>query len=298
MIKWLRSTRLGLVALVATALFGVCAATAQTNLVTAVRDGGGNLKLISWTDKGIRLNAQGVSAGAVSLISSVRLGPSEQMVTAVRDGNGNLKLIAWKVPSNGQIERRQSGQAGAVTRIAACSNPAGDRVITAVRDGGGNLKVIAWAVTPDGVISRLPGEGTAGAVDTISATFVGSSGTLLTTAVRDGRGNLKIISWRLAPSGQVTQLDEASAGAVSEISAIALAATRLVTAVRDGGGNLKVIAWNVDANGKVTRGKEAQAGSATQIIAFPLFLQRLGTAVRDAGGNLKVISWEVLPTTN
>jgi hypothetical protein len=282
-------------AFVIMALLGAGAATAQISLVTAVRDGGGNLKLISWNDNGIRLNGEGATAGAVSLISAARLGSSERMVTAVSDGAGNLKVIVWRVPSNGQIQRRQSGQAGAVSRISAASNPAGDRLVTAVRDGGGNLKVIVWAVTPQGAISRLPGDGAAGAVDNISATFVGSSGTLLATAVRDGAGNLKIITWRIAASGQATRLKDASAGAVSEISAIALGA-RLVTAVCDGGGNLKLIAWDVDANGGITRGDDAQAGAATRITTFPLFGSRLVTAVRDGDGNLKVISWQVPPS--
>ncbi|MFL6259924.1 MAG: hypothetical protein ACJ76Y_09455 [Thermoanaerobaculia bacterium] len=292
-------------ALVIMALLGAGAAAAQTSLVTAVRDGGGNLKLISWNDNGIRLNAEGASAGAVSLISAARLGNSEQMATAVRDGDGNLKVIVWRVPFNGQIERRTSGQAGAVSRISAASNPTGDRLVTAVRDGSGNLKVIVWAVTPQGSISRLPGDGLAGAVSitlgalpldhVISATFVGSSGTLLATAVRDGGGNLKIITWRIASSGQVTRLKDISAGAVSEISAIALG-TRLVTAVSDGGGNLKLIAWGVDANGGITRGDDAQAGAATQITTFPLSGPQLVTAVRDGGGNLKVISWKVPPS--
>ena len=285
------------------ALLGAGAATAQASLVTAVRDGGGNLKLISWNDNGIRLNGEGAAAGAVSLISAARLGNSERMVTAVRDGDGNLKVIVWRVPFNGQIERRASGQAGAVSRISVASSPTGDRVVTAVRDGSGNLKVIAWAVTSQGAINRL-GDGSAGAVNVtlgvlsldqvISATFVGSSGTLLATAVRDGGGNLKIITWRVSSNGQVTRLKDASAGAVSEISAVALGG-RLVTAVRDGGGNLKLIAWDVAANGGITRRDDAQAGAATQITTFPLFGSRLVTAVRDGGGNLKVISWNVPP---
>ncbi|HEX5705328.1 MAG TPA: hypothetical protein VFX97_19165 [Pyrinomonadaceae bacterium] len=271
-------------------------APAQTKLVTAVRDGSGDLKLISWTEAGVRLNGPGASAGSVSQVSAVRVGLSNRMVTAVRDGGGNLKVIAWRVPFNGQIARLQDGQAGAVSSISAVSVPTGDRIVTAVRDGGGDLKVIVWNVSPAGVVNRMPGEGQAGAVSVISSAFIGTSGTILATAVRDGSGNLKIITWRLGVTGVIARLQEASAGAVSEISAIAQGFNVLVTAVRDGGGNLKLIGWTVAANGAITRTGETQAGDATRISAFHLVDARLATAVRDGGGNLKVITWNRTPT--
>lgn len=266
-------------------------APAQTKLVTAVRDGSGNLKLISWTEAGVRLNGPGALAGAVSRISAVRVGGSSLMITAVRDGNGNLKVIAWSVPFNGQITRLGSAQAGAVSLISAVSIPSGNRIVTAVRDGSGNLKVIVWDVSTAGVITRLPGEGSAGAVTAISSAFIGIEATLLATAVRDGNGNLKIITWRLGVTGVLNRLQETSAGAVTEISVFPHGFNNLTTAVRDGGGNLKLIGWTVDANGTVTRVGEAQAGAATLITAFPLVDLRFATAVRTGSGNLKVITW-------
>lgn len=268
------------------------AAPAQTKLVTAVRDGGGNLKLISWTEAGVRLNGLGASAGAVSRISAVRVGGSSLMVTAVRDGNGNLKVIAWSVAFNGQITRLGSAQAGAVSLISAVSIPSGNRIVTAVRDGSGNLKVIVWDVTTAGVITRLPGEGSAGQVSAISSAFIGIGPTLLATAVRDGNGNLRIITWRLGATGVLNRLQEASAGAVTEISAFPHGFINLTTAVRDGGGNLKLIGWTIDANGTITRVGDEQAGAATLIAAFPLVDSRLATAVRVGSGNLKVITWD------
>lgn len=299
-------------ALVIVALSGAGAATAQTGLVTAVRDGDGNLLLISWSDGGIRLNGPGASAGAVDLISAVRIGDSERMVTAVRDGDGNLLLIPWRVASNGQITRLSQApgavnQAGSVSRISAVANRTGDRVLTAVRDGNGQLKVIPWQVSASGSVNRLQGEVTGGAVNdrvgrvrlkhVISATFVDSTTILLATAIRGGTGNLLINTWRLAPNGRLARLGTTSAGAITEVSAVGLGENRLVTAVRDGDGNLLLIAWNVDANGNVVRGEQARAGAASQITAFPIGGNRLATAVRDGDNNLKVIAWEVSPTT-
>jgi hypothetical protein len=289
-------------ALIVAALLGTYVAHAQI-LVTAVRDGGGNLKLISWNENGERLNGDGAQAGEVSLISAVRLGTSNQMVTAVEDGAGNLKVIVWRVSTNGQIERRQSGQAGEADRIGVAANPSGDRLVTAVRDGGRRLKVILWAVSPEGGISRL-GHGPLEhdivypVVTGISTTFVGTSGTMLATAMSDLFGNLKIVTWRITTFGCVTKLKEASAGEVSEISMTAHDGGRLITAVRDGGNNLKLIAWNVDQEGNIVRAQEAQAGTASRISAFPLFGSRLATAVRDGRDDLKVIVWDSSPNNN
>lgn len=293
------------------ALLGAGAATAQTDLVTAVRDGAGNLKLISWNAGGIRQNPppQEATAGAIDLLAAVRLdkGSLELMVTAVRNARGDLLLIPWRVPFNGIITRIDQApgavnRAGQVSRIAAIGNRTGDRVVTAVRDGSGRLRVISWLVSASGSVNRLK-EAAGGAVGdrlglvplehVISATFIDSRHTRFATAVRDGGGNLRINTWRLAPDGTIIPRDEASAGAITEVSAVGLAENRLVTAVRDGGGNLKLIAWRVDSLGNITRGREFQAGAARQITAFPLAGDRLVTAVRDGGGNLKVIAWAV-----
>lgn len=282
--------------------FLTLSATAQVGLVTAVRANQGNLKLISWSvaSNGQITRLADASAGAVSLISSARLHAEGggKLVTAVRDGGGNLKVIAWEVDSSGVIQRRGSAQAGAVSKISATAiaNQFGNRFVTAVRESGGNLKVIAWTVTANGQISR-DGDALAGAVSRISATFVGSSGTLLATAVRDSGGNLKVITWRVSSGGQVTRLADASAGAVSQISAVGVGETLLVTAVRDSGGNLKLIAWEVAESGRLTRLGDGLAGAVTRISGFYLGGPRLATAVRDSGGNLKIITWSVLSTS-
>ena len=283
-----------LAGLIVVALLATRATHAQI-IVTAVRDGSHNLKLISWNENGDRLNGDGAQAGKVHLISAVRLGNSDLIATAVRDDSLKLTVIIWKVHGDGQIERRETGRAGEIDLISAVSNPSGDRLVTAVRDGAHNLKVILWAVTPDGVITRL-GHGEAGQIThAISATFVDNSGTLLATALGDANHNLKIITWRVAKFGCITRLKEASAGEISEISISAQDGSRLVTAVRDGAENLKLIAWNVDQDGTITRAQEAQAGAANNISAFPLLGSRLVTAVRDGNDNLKLIAWDASP---
>ncbi len=125
-------------------------------VVTAVRDGGGNLKLISWrvpqSGAITRLGDSDQLAGAISLVDiGPALGPlgTSGVATAVRDGGGNLKLIYWGVSTNGAITRLADSDqlAGAISLVDIISGIASFKVVTAVGDGGGNLKLIQWSAT-------------------------------------------------------------------------------------------------------------------------------------------------------
>lgn len=167
-------------------------------VLTAVRAGNGNLKLISWgiSEDGRNISRRGDSddqAGEVSEIAVAGL------VTAVRAGNGSLKLISWSMSADGtQIKRlHDSGsQAGEATCI--CISRFGEaRYVTAVRAGNGSLKLISWDVDPNsGTIQRTgDSDDKAGAVSEIALAVPTSNN--LTTAVRAGNGTLKLITWRM-----------------------------------------------------------------------------------------------------
>jgi hypothetical protein len=123
-------------------------------LVTAVRDGSQNLKLISWEVKKSSPNeierVADASAGEISHVATTRVGGGgtsnlpQRHITAVRDGSGELKLIAWNVSlSSGIIEREGDASAGAISEIDIC--PVwGNFMVTAVRNGSGKLELIAW----------------------------------------------------------------------------------------------------------------------------------------------------------
>lgn len=273
-------------------------------LVTAVRDSGGDLKMISW-DVASRERVTRLSdalAGSVSAISTAPLYQSygsrrQRMATAVRDSRDNLKIIIWDTSEDGRIFRLGSASAGRVSAISATAYSK-NHLVTAVRDSAGNLKIILWQISDDGAVTRL-GDASAGAVSLVSADFVGSGLPLrLITAVRDSVGNLKIISWNIGLDGRISRRSDISAGAVSEISAFGLGETLFVTAVRESHGNLKVIVWNLDPDsGRLTRLGDASAGAATKISAFGLNGPNFATAVRTVRGNLKVIAWHFdLPT--
>jgi hypothetical protein len=165
--------------------------------VTAVRDSGGNLKLISWgiSPDGAtitRLADSGNQAGAVGEIAMAG------SVTAVRDSGGNLKLISWGISPDGATITRladSGNQAGAATHITI-SQFNSSRYVTAVRTAGGSLKLIAFDVDPSGAVTRTGDSGNqAGAVSEVALVATDTDGVV--TAVRDSDGDLKVITWNM-----------------------------------------------------------------------------------------------------
>jgi len=136
--------------------------------VTAVRDSGGNLKLISWeiSQDGRTITRKADSAnlaGAIRIAAIDRFRKSTSAIpthpsgylTAVVTGGLRLKLIAFAVDSSGAVTR--TGDSGdrdqIVTEVALAAREANtvSGPVTAIRDGlgignqgPGNLKVINW----------------------------------------------------------------------------------------------------------------------------------------------------------
>ena len=174
---------------------------ATERIVTSVRDGDGDLKLIVWRvslgGAFTRLGDSGSLAGEASLIRSA-LDPVGRVVTSVRDGSGDLKLIVWGISSNGATIQRlgDSGSgAGAIggNSLASLS----DGVVSAVRTGGGSLKLIAWTVNANGTITRRSDSGNqAGEASLINVlSNIGVNGLTMVTPVRTASNTLKLIGW-------------------------------------------------------------------------------------------------------
>jgi hypothetical protein len=279
-------------------------------VITAVRDGSGNLKLITWRissdGKSItRLRDSGQEAGAVSLVD-IALAGNKGFITAVRDSVGRLKLIGWHVDiSTGNVWRGNSDTSeGAVSFIKMISW-SDSRVIIAVGDGGGNLVLKNWEMKSNGALSRVGDtalqDQPAGAISFVALARIGDSNII--TAVRDDNGNLKLITWEVLSHGGIKRLSPSGqqAGAISLVD-ICGAAGNLVTAVRDGNGNLKLITWKVSTDGKsVKRLRDSgQVGSKIDLVScigLPLDLfsnsAKVVTAVRDDNGNLRLTGWQV-----
>jgi hypothetical protein len=172
-------------------------------VVTAVRDGDGNLKLIAWeVTPAMELIRRGeASAGAVHgavAIASARVSTSrESLLTAVRTEDGNLKMIAWEINAQGELERKGEASAGAIGRVDLVRMVDND-VVTAVRDGDGDLKLISWEVSPTGQVQRQ-GDTGAGSISQValSGRIIKGGKEFVVGALRDGDGNLKTIAWEL-----------------------------------------------------------------------------------------------------
>src|SRR3954454_13920802 len=93
---------------------------------------------------------------------------------------------------------------------------------------------------------------------------------ILVTALRNGSGNLELISWRLEANGNLTRLGDScsQAGAVHSVAVISLGGNLIVTAVQTthsityAHGNLKFIAWQISQNG----GKITRIGDENQLV--------------------------------
>jgi len=147
-----------------------------------------------------------------------------------------------------------STSAGGASQISLCTR--GDLVFTSMRNGAGNFEIITWRAHSNGSIDRLD-TARAGSVDGTASTlsFDASGAQFLTSAVRNGSGQLELIDWRVQPSGVLQRGSSAVAGA-SSIASIRSAwnsqnpgavnpspHTVLVTALRNGSSDLELISW-------------------------------------------------------
>ncbi len=248
----------------------------DSEILTAVKNGSGNLELIAWrcapADTEVtRVSDSGSQAGSIGEVALSVIGRTA--ITAVRNGSGNLFMILWDVPPGlGSITRTwDSGTtAGEASRIAMALLPS-NIIVTAVRNGSGNLELISWRLEPNGTLSRLRDSGSqAGSVSRVTIAAIDDSNVV--TAVRNGGGNLELIGWSVAPNGTLTRWGDSGsqAGSVSEISITAMdgpgPTNDVLTTVRDGSGNLLMISWRPDrGSATIERLPDGGAGTASYV---------------------------------
>ncbi|MDN5847683.1 MAG: M12 family metallopeptidase, partial [Candidatus Nitrosocosmicus sp.] len=117
--------------------------------------------------------------------------------------------------------------------------PCGSNIGQSVELSRGDIQAINVMYSP----LRLSEYNQAGAVSLVSVITFPSG--IFVTAVRDGNGDLLLISWRIHNDGTIVRLSEYNqAGAVSLVSLIRFG-MRFVTAVRDGNGDLLLISWRI-----------------------------------------------------
>jgi hypothetical protein len=222
----------------------------------------------------IRAQAVGF-AGEVNAIAIDAFNDSE-ILSAVKNGSGNLELIAWRcAPTDTEVTQvSDSGsQAGSVSRVTIAAIEYSN-VVTAVRNGSSNLELIGWSVASNGTLTRWGDSGSqAGSVSEISITAMdgpGPTNDVLTT-VRDGSGNLLMISWRPDPgSGTIERLPDGAAGTASDLSScftVTDSGPKYIVAMRNGSDNPELIAFDVvgagASSGFVRTGDYSGDGEAT-----------------------------------
>jgi hypothetical protein len=293
----------GAVSRVAVGAFG------DSEVLTAVRNGSGDLELIGWTtapaDFAVTRTADsGSQAGEVSEVALALHG--RRAITAVRAGDGHLLLISWDTPPGlGTITRTwDSGTTAGQASDIALTTLGDDLLVTACRAGDGHLLLISWRLEPDGTVSRLHDSAHhAGEVDLVTVTAVDAANVV--TPVRNGSGNLELIGWGVDPgTGAISRWGDSGsqAGEVGEIAATVLPsfgpAGDVLTAVRAGDGHLLLITWHPDpVAGTITRVADSADGAgtasaisvcATTTASGPKFV----AAMRRGSGNLELIAFQ------
>ena len=270
---------------------------APNHVVTAVRDGSGNLKIIAWHvgSDGSLTRRGDAEAGGVSQVAVTDWPAGPGVVTAVRTASGTLKVIAWTVDSDGAVHRRGDADAGVVKDVSISSPGGFDGVVTPVVNDSGELEVIAWSLASSGSFQRLA-TGAGGKCSHVAVTALSKAGGSARVAVgfRTESGDLKVIVWKVGAT--VARLDEATAGAVTEVAITARSTPNadVITATRGDDGDLDIIGWSVADDGTLTRGAKATGGAATGLSVTtwkPDIHTYVVVGMRAGDGNLKVIVW-------
>ena len=177
------------------------AAPAIPGVITAVRDGADNLKLITWQVTGNgetitrRGHAEAGKIGAVKLIS--RGSQGRFLLTAVSDSEGKLRLISWGLSPTGSIEKLGTMLAGAVSGvdISGVSSPNMSAVVVC-RDNEKRLRLLTCELSNDGKAIARWGGALAGSASNINIAGTRDSGrNFFVTACKDSTGQLKLINW-------------------------------------------------------------------------------------------------------
>ena len=283
----------------------------ESEVLTALRDGSGDLLLIGWhtppQDAAITRAADSLAqAGTAREVALTLMG--RRAITAVRSGSDKLLLISWDVPPGlGSITRlKDSGTAALDASQIAMTAISDTMLVTALRDGDGDLLLISWRLEPDGVLSRLDDSGDqAGEASAITIAALDEANVV--TAVRNGSGNLLLIGWQRLTRRPAAALGR-QAGEAGEFGAIAILpmasagpTTDVLTAVQDGSGNLLLIAWRASpSSGTIERlaDSSSEAGAASDL-ALTSTVTPAGTSIvlvsmRRGGGNLGVIAFELI----
>jgi hypothetical protein len=240
-------------------------------------------------------------------LAVVRRSADPQWFVALANVSGDLRAELWQFTGPGndplpQFVSDSGGQAGAASHIAGAF--ASGCLVTAVRTGGGTLKLISWGLDPQNGVQRLGDSGNqAGAVEELClgsfSPLDNVAGRFVVTAVKNGAGNLEIISWRVGNNGSVTRLASLVSGPVGELAITAfqdVTASNLgvfVTATTNGSGDLQITSWRLLADGSIQQLAANAAGVASHVSILDISDDMVATTCVSGNGTEKLITWRI-----
>lgn len=285
----------------------------STNVVAAMRDAQGRLKLILYqigvTGSFLRLD-DAVGDEVKDLDIAVTQGPDRKIVVAMRrNADDKLKLQVYDLDyATGSARlkllatRQEQGTVSALAVAGAINfNGAG----VAIRTATGTLKVIPYALSNGGATITRGTDYEAGDVSTVFDITAIPKG--FVTAMKDSNGTLRLISLETSTAGNIAGNIEAfdSGNAVSEVRVTRTphsAGGNVVTTVRAADGTLHLVGWAMsDRGANIRRSGSSEAGEASKIGAAASYYSVVGqqprdmllTAMRSSSGDLRLINWEV-----
>jgi hypothetical protein len=194
--------RAGLVSAVSITTLG---APFGRTVLTAVRNGKGNLQCIAWgvAEDGSSIVRGGPSgeAGAIREVAVVAAPPVDgfptfQFITAVVNGAGNLQVIAWSFDGDGAIVRRGSSEAGTARHISIAGVGRNSTYVAAMRRGSGDRQLIAYNIPDTGNVTRTGdfSENAGGNSNIRETSIIEGSSRQAVTAMR-GSAFLRVYAW-------------------------------------------------------------------------------------------------------
>ncbi|WP_096332919.1 hypothetical protein [Nannocystis exedens] len=275
------------------------------DVVVSIRGSNGDLKHIPYTVSSttgqiVRQDGKELSEPAVFRVETTRSPAHDGYVAAIEDSAGNLKVIDYHVDSGLNITRdpNGTGAGGAIDDVAITTVTSGfDGVVTAEITTGGLLVVRSFEVPAAGGVTWADTFVTLVGADSVRVDTVpvGLTEYVVTSVQQPTTGNLRLDTWEVDGSGQITWLDTISAGEASAHDATpTIAGGDLISAMRDDAGNFRMIGWRIDPFGAITRHATRSLSAVTDTaIVAPLGSgqDHLVAARTDTSGELHLFSY-------
>jgi hypothetical protein len=258
----------------------------QNWVATGVRNGEGDIELITWKSTGHALERAGSATGpAISNASlgTVALTP-HLVVTAVPTAGGGGELISWSISASGAVTLGNTaplpGQWLSVAKLDSRN------VLVGFQDPEGTVGTFLYTVTATAIAYENEVFNTEGTITSVAAINSGE----FVTAIRTNAGTLQLDSWAVS-LGAVYHQATATAGAISAVSLTADDEGGVATAVRNSAGDLEVIDWAVDpSSGAIARMSSATVGAASQVAASTIG-ELIFTASVNSSGKVDAGVW-------